>query len=1067
MGTGSGRAGARRRIAAFLSVAVALVALLPTIAVAEKRPAHRRLPARAGSTGQAAPSSPDRRVEDAVARLSASTRQVRAVAESRDERDSIFLGRADAGYIRAVRPPAGTVISLSRSSSIEDPTAAAASFFREHATAFGVARPGMGLRSGRTRRQGPRSLVRLAQDYRGVPIYGGAAVVQIEDGGISFALADLARDDAAFHAPGFSLTPALDAGTARRLAAAAVRVAPPGGVTATDPLLMLYEPSLIGNPGTSRLVWHVRVSSSEAAIDEVVLVDAQAPEVVFHFSRIMDAKSRSIFDAANVPGSLGTIARSEGEAPTGNPDVDLAYDYLGDTYDFYFSRFGRDSYDGAGAALVARVRYCEPTSSCPFANAFWNGTEMRFGADYAAADDVVGHELSHAVTDTESQLIYWGESGAINESLSDIFGEFIDLNNTGGDDSAGVRWLMGEDLPGGAIRSMADPTLYGDPDRRFSPNWYAGSEDNRGVHINSGVGNKLAFLLTDGGSFNGEDVSAVGASEVARLFYEAQVNLLVPASDYYDLYVALTQAARNLGWTSTNREALERACRAVEIDLSGAASVVFEDGFEGTFPGSWLVVDQGGASGTGSGTRWGRSAHRDAGGGYSAYCAAGGSSPSPAGGPYKPLQDTWLVYGPFSLAQARAAWVEFDLWLDIEYPYDEIFWGISTDGSSFDGYAVSPGPDGLTPGWAHEMFNLSEFGGIVGQSQVWFAIQFVSDDIVEYEGAYVDNVVIRKTATAVPGRQGDSTGEGRADIVAQGSTGTILVLESQSDFFVRSQWSGGFVPYRYDTYVADVTGDGLADLISRSKDDGNVEVFRSTGSSFAYAAGTGPGGVWSYGWGTSYDLYFADVTGDGRADLVGRLRTNGDIYVFPSTGSGFSGSAPAGLWSYGWSAGYDIYFGDVTGDGRADLVSRYFGPTSGLTGDIYVGVSTGTGFAFSGRWTYGFSAGYDIFVGDMNGDGKADLLARYYGPTAGLTGDVYVIYSTGTSFSWLGQFDRWTYGWGSTYDIVVRDVNGDGRSDFVGRSSATAEVVVGVSTGTAITFTGTWAAGIDTSYALR
>jgi Zn-dependent metalloprotease len=100
---------------------------------------------------------------------------------------------------------------------------------------------------------------------------------------------------------------------------------------------MIYEPSVIGNSGTSRLVWHLRVTSETSPVDEVVLVDARTGEVAFHFSQIMDAKYRDIYDCANVPGSTGYLARSEGDAVTGIADVDYAYDYLGDTYDFYSS----------------------------------------------------------------------------------------------------------------------------------------------------------------------------------------------------------------------------------------------------------------------------------------------------------------------------------------------------------------------------------------------------------------------------------------------------------------------------------------------------------------------------------------------------------------------------------------------------------------------------------------------------------------------------------------------------------------------------------------------------------
>jgi parallel beta-helix repeat protein len=316
-------------------------------------------------------------------------------------------------------------------------------------------------------------------------------------------------------------------------------------------------------------------------------------------------------------------------------------------------------------------------------------------------------------------------------------------------------------------------------------------------------------------------------------------------------------------------------------------------------------------------------------------------------------------------------------------------------------------------------------------------------------------------------RLADFNGDLRADILARKDTGQVQVLASTGTAFSASQWTSGFVSYRYDVYQADVTGDGRADLVARSKDNGNVEVFRSTGSGFTYAAGSGPGGVWSYGWGTSYDLYFADVTGDGRADLVGRYNANGDVIVFPSTGAGFSSAPPAGLWTYGWSAGYDLFFGDATGDGKADILARYFGPNAGITGNIYVGSSTGTSFASPGTWTYGYSAGYDIAVADANGDGKADLVTRYFGPTAGLTGDVYVMYSTGTGFSWNGNFGRWTYGWGSTYDFLVRDATGDGKADFVGRHRGNGEVYVVPSTGTAFTGLGVWGTGMDATYDIR
>jgi Zn-dependent metalloprotease len=268
------------------------------------------------------------------------------------------------------------------------------------------------------------------------------------------------------------------------------------------------------------------------------------------------------------------LARSEGdEDPTGIPDVDNAYDYAEDTYRFYSEKHSRDSIDDAGMELISTTRYC-PYYSCEsqtYQNAFWNGSQMVYGDGFASADDVVGHELTHGVTDHESHLFYYMQSGAINEALSDIWGEFVDLENGEGNDDPSVRWLMGEDLPIGAIRNMADPPAYGDPDRMGSPNYHCGAWDNGGVHINSGVANKAAYLLTDGDFFNGYTITGLGIEKVAQLFYEAQTNLLTSGSDYQDLANALRQAAVNLGFSESDRQQVENAIDATEMDQQPAS----------------------------------------------------------------------------------------------------------------------------------------------------------------------------------------------------------------------------------------------------------------------------------------------------------------------------------------------------------------------------------------------------------------------------------------------------------------------------------------------------------------
>ena len=194
------------------------------------------------------------------------------------------------------------------------------------------------------------------------------------------------------------------------------------------------------------------------------------------------------------------------------------------------------------------------------------------GVGFALADDVVAHELTHGVTEHTSNLFYYYQSGAINESLSDIWGEFVDQTNLAGNDSASVKWLIGEDVIGlGAIRDMEDPTTFGDPDRMTSPSYWFSMGDSGGVHTNSGINNKAAYLMVEGGSFNGQTVTALGITKVAAIYYEVQTNLLTSGADYADLHDALFQACNNLigtgGITSVDCQQVQNAATAVEMDL--------------------------------------------------------------------------------------------------------------------------------------------------------------------------------------------------------------------------------------------------------------------------------------------------------------------------------------------------------------------------------------------------------------------------------------------------------------------------------------------------------------------
>ncbi|MFQ5612324.1 MAG: M4 family metallopeptidase [Anaerolineae bacterium] len=450
-----------------------------------------------------------------------------------------------------------------------------------------------------------RSFTRFQQVYQGIPVLGGELVVQtVANQDILSANGEILPD------AGVDTKPAIDADTARQRALALVAKGynlTTDELAASEPELWIFNPILL-RPGAGRtsLVWRIDVTPLELLpLRELVLVDAHLGAVVLHFNQIDSARNRLVYDNNNNPafGLPGNgPVRTEGGSATGITDADLAYDYAGDTYDFFSSQHGRDSLDNAGMALVSTTRYCPDALNCPYGNAFWNGSQMAYGQGFPEADDVVGHELTHGVTDFSSHLFYYYQSGAINESLSDVWGEFIDQTNGSGTDTAGVKWLMGEDIPGfGAIRDMEDPTTFGDPDRITSGNYYCGELDSGGVHTNSGVNNKAAYLMTDGGTFNGFTVTGLGISKVADLYYEVQTNMLTSGSNYNDLYDALIQASINLAFTPADQQEVQDALNAVEMNqrpcgdppeapicpASQSPAHLFFDDMENTASGNW------------------------------------------------------------------------------------------------------------------------------------------------------------------------------------------------------------------------------------------------------------------------------------------------------------------------------------------------------------------------------------------------------------------------------------------------------------------------------------------------
>jgi hypothetical protein len=218
-------------------------------------------------------------------------------------------------------------------------------------------------------------------------------------------------------------------------------------------------------------------------------------------------RQRAVYTSGNTTGLPGTLVRSEGDPATGDAATDEAYDWLGATFDLYWNVYSRNSIDNAGLDLRASVHY-----GVKYDNAFWDGTRMVFGDGdgvyfnrFTIPSDVVGHELTHGVTGCTARLEYHDQPGALNESISDVFGSLVKQYRLGQAASQG-DWLIGQGLftatvHGVALRSMKAPgTAYDDTNLGKDPQpdhmsrYVNTTGDNGGVHINSGIPNRAFYL---------------------------------------------------------------------------------------------------------------------------------------------------------------------------------------------------------------------------------------------------------------------------------------------------------------------------------------------------------------------------------------------------------------------------------------------------------------------------------------------------------------------------------------------------------------------------------------------
>jgi Zn-dependent metalloprotease len=303
------------------------------------------------------------------------------------------------------------------------------------------------------------------------------------------------------------------------------------------------------------------------------------------FRVAVGGRDRVVYDAKNGSSLPGTVVRKEGEGPTADVAVNEAYDGSGITYDIFNDVYQRNSIDGNGMRLDSTVHYRRG-----YDNAFWDGEQMVYGDGdedlpqderlfnrFTIAIDIIGHELTHGVTQFEAKLQYFQQPGALNESMSDVFGSLVkqyQLQQLAGE----ADWIIGgglltENVNGVGIRSMKEPgTAYDDPVLGKDPqpghmrDYVNTISDNGGVHINSGIPNR-AFYIT------AVELGGFAWERAGQIWYVALKDKLTATSKFQDCASLTYQTAGQLfGAGSIEQQAVRKGWAEVGLNVDGGGT---------------------------------------------------------------------------------------------------------------------------------------------------------------------------------------------------------------------------------------------------------------------------------------------------------------------------------------------------------------------------------------------------------------------------------------------------------------------------------------------------------------
>ncbi|WP_353719795.1 M4 family metallopeptidase [Dyadobacter sp. 676] len=388
--------------------------------------------------------------------------------------------------------------------------------------------------------------VTLQQTYKGVPVYDGLMKFHYNKG---LALASLNGNYISDIKVNVSPTIAQHDAESRAVRHVNAQYKTAEDLTTGKSTLYIFQKGLVqGYNGPKLLVYQVEVRNN-AGIREFVFVDAHSGQIVEQFTGTHHI-TRKLYE-----NSLANQVWTEGNAFPGTLDKWQQSEVAtsGFIYNLMKNAFGRTSYNGADATMITINN--KTGINCPNAN--WDGVSANYCSGIAT-DDVVAHEWAHAYTEYTSELVYAWQPGALNEAYSDIWGETVDILNgymDEGESSAARtgcgssdRWIIGEKIEAteSAKRDMWNPACFGQPGKTSDAQYWCSSDDNGGVHTNSGILNHAYALLVDGGTYNGQTINGIGLTKAAHIFWRAQSQFMTSTTDFSAQADILEAAAAGL-----------------------------------------------------------------------------------------------------------------------------------------------------------------------------------------------------------------------------------------------------------------------------------------------------------------------------------------------------------------------------------------------------------------------------------------------------------------------------------------------------------------------------------------